>query len=349
MPARYGGFETLAQNLVLRLNSKFQFIVYCSKKLYDKKERQEKNDHAELIYLPVNSNGPQSIIYDIISIIHAAGKADILLLLGISGSIILPFIRLFSPKKIITHIDGLEWKRSKWNNIARLFLKISEFFAVRYSHSIIADNEAIKDYIIEKYNITPAFIEYGGDQEYLPSEIYDKNNDILSIKGNYALTVARIEPENNIHVILKAFSKIASGNIIIAGDWEKSRYGRKLYESYSHYPNIYLYKPLYNTYLLNLLRFNCEFYIHGHSAGGTNPALVEAMYAGCPVITYDVAYNRATTSGKALYFSNSYSLTDIIMNTDKLIFDRIGKHMKEIADKRYRWKMISEKYAGLFL
>ena len=349
IPGRYGGFETLAQNLVQKLNSQFIFVVYCSKKLYNKQERLKSHKYAELIYLPLNSNGVQSILYDIISVIHAIRKVDVLLILGVSGCLILPFIKLFSRKKIITHIDGLEWKRSKWNLPVKLFLKLSEIIAIKYSNKIIADNDAIKDYIKNKYNLVADLIEYGGDQlSLLPDKTNNNNNRIHDIKNPYALTIARIEPENMIHIILNTFLNITSKNIVIIGNWKNSRYSKKLYKRYSHYSNIFLYHAIYDQNLLNLLRSNCEVYIHGHSAGGTNPALVETMYAGKPVIAYDVVYNRKTTSGRALYFKNSNDLANIIKNKNKQIFYRIQKHMKELAEVKYKWEIISAKYAELF-
>jgi glycosyltransferase involved in cell wall biosynthesis len=349
IPARYGGFETLAQNLVYNLSTETHFIVYCSKKLYDKHERLASCDYAELVYLPLKANGPQSVIYDFMSIIHAIRKADVLLILGVSGCLMLPLVRLFSRKKIITNIDGLEWKRSKWNLAARIFLLMSEYLAVRFSDNIISDNESINYYIRKKYKLKPELIEYGGDNTKLMSGEINAGEDVINIKGNYALSVSRIEPENNIHIILDAYSNMPDRKITVVGNWNQNRYGRKLYKLYNHYPNISLYQPIYNQNLLNILRSNCAIYIHGYSAGGTNPALVEAMYSGKPVIVYDVPYNKSTTCGKALYFRNSDDLVNIVNKADKSVFERNRKHMKEIADKKYRWNTICAKYAALLL
>nr|WP_279615174.1 DUF1972 domain-containing protein [Pseudoalteromonas spiralis] len=120
VPACYGGFETLVENL-LDKNSPDKLIVYCSSKSYDVRFKTYKN--AELVYIPLNANGVQSIPYDIFSLFHAAfvKKSDNLLILGVSGAISLPFIRFFSKAKIVTNIDGLEWKRDKWNTWAKRF------------------------------------------------------------------------------------------------------------------------------------------------------------------------------------------------------------------------------------
>ena len=244
IPARYGGFETLAQNLVHNLYMKFDFIVYCTRRLYNNKERKANCKYADLIYLRISANGPLSIIYDFISIIHGLRKADVLLILGTSGCFILPAVRLITGKRIITNIDGLEWMRSKWGFIARMVLKLSEYIAVKYSDYIIADNNTIRDYLSNKYKISPVFIEYGGD----PADILNDSNrnDTVDDKDVYALTVSRVEPENNIHIILDAFSKMPARKITLVGNWTNNRYGRRLYRSYNHYPNIALYNSIYN-------------------------------------------------------------------------------------------------------
>jgi len=349
IPARYGGFETLAQNLVLNLYPKFRFVVYCSKRLYSKHERMKTYDYAELVYFPANANGFQSIIYDIMAMIHAVRKTDILLILGVSGCLFLPFIRLFSGIKIITHVDGMEWKRDKWDPFTRLFLKLSELMAIKFSDEIIADNKAIEEYINIKHSCKPQLIEYGGDHSLAVSDSTDLKAFFRDLRYPYSLTVSRIEPENNIHTILYAFSNVTSKNIVIVGNWNSNRYSRKLYKRYISYPNILLYDPVYEPDLLNLLRSGCELYIHGNSAGGTNPSLVEAMYAGKPVIAYDVIYNRITTMDKAIYFRGQEELVKILKEVNKPELDKNGKDMENIARTRYNWIKVSEKYAGLFI
>ena len=349
IPPRYGGFETLTYNIVLGLQSEFRFVVYCCRKLYKKKERLTNKYNADLVYLPANSNGAQSILYDLMAIIHAVNNVDILLILGVSGCLFLPLVKLFSGKKIITHIDGQEWKRKKWNPLVKLFLRLSESMAIRYSDEVIADNEAIKNYIIGKYNFIPKLIEYGGDHTEVFSDDADIKARFIDPGKHYAFAVSRIEPENNIHAILYAFSTMPSRNIVIVGNWRNSRYSRGLRKNYKHCNNIYMYDPIYEQNTINILRTGCEIYIHGYSAGGTNPSLVEAMYTGKPVIAYDAVFNRITTMNKALYFKSPEDLVSLLNNITAQALDKNRIHMKEIAMKRYKWKLISEKYSSLFV
>lgn len=345
LPPRYGGFETLADNLVKSLNNKFDLTVYCSARTYDNKTLSYNG--ARLIYLPLRANGIQSIFYDILSIFHALRYADVFLILGTSGCIILPFLRLFSNKKILINIDGLEWERDKWRFIAKIFLKFSERLAVRYASGVIVDNEEIERYVREQYGAESHLIEYGGDHvKHVPKEDYMKELSFFS--GKYALSVCRIEPENRVHLILSAFKKIDNLPLVIAGNWDDSEYGRNLKRQYKGFKGFCLIDALYDQIRLDALRSNCYLYIHGHSAGGTNPSLVEAMSLGLPVIVYDVRYNRATTEGKAIYFKDSEELASKVKQFDTQTAARLSSDMLEIANRRYRWDIIAQKYADLF-
>lgn len=135
VPANYGGFETLAENLVRYHDTaslKSSLTVYCSSKSYPSKEASYLS--AQLKYVPLNANGAQSIPYDIVSLLSAVWhRSDVILLLGVSGAIALPLVRLFSSARIITNIDGIEWRREKWQGWAKRYLRFSEKMAVRYT------------------------------------------------------------------------------------------------------------------------------------------------------------------------------------------------------------------------
>jgi len=348
VPARYGGFETLAENIISYLSKEYKLTIFCSGKIYKEKPREYKG--AELKFINLNSNGIESIPYDIFSIIYSLGFADTLLILGVSGCIILPFVKLLSrQKEIVINIDGLEWSRPKWNKLARWFLRLSEKIAVKYGDVIVSDNKVIQDYIFKEYGKKSELIPYGGDH----AKIEPLDDRILELypffKNNYAFKVCRIEPENNIHLILEAFSEFKDLNLVMVGNWDKNRYGQELRKKYHSCSNIFLLDPIYDQKILNAIRSNCFVYIHGHSAGGTNPSLVEAMYLGLPIIAYGVEYNKVTTQYKALYFMNKSELLklldEIISNRDLL--SRIGHEMREIAIQQYTWENVAKQYNAI--
>lgn len=341
IPASYGGFETLAESLVD--TSQAKFTVYCSSKHYQKHPKKYKT--AKLIYLPFDANGISSIFYDIFSMLHALLKGHKnFLVLGVSGAIFFPILRCFPKVKIVTNIDGIEWQREKWKGIAKKFLKFSEYLAVRFSTKVVSDNDAITKYIHEEYQSQCMTIAYGGDHA-LKSTNNVNIDSIFDISVPFALSVCRIEPENNIHLILESFLKTKM-QLIFVGNWEKSNYGKSLYNKFKDKSNITLLMPIYDLDILYAFRSSCYLYIHGHSAGGTNPSLVEIMHFSKPIVAFDCSFNRATMENKGNYFSSSEELARIL--SEPIGIDD-GIIMSEIAKKRYAWEIIRKQYLELFL
>ncbi|WP_333568214.1 DUF1972 domain-containing protein [Sphingorhabdus sp.] len=356
LPACYGGFETLADNLVRyaeETQSTHEIDVYCSSKFYD--VRLERYHGARLHYLPLQANGPQSVIYDIWSMLLALFRGvDTMLILGVSGAIILPFLRLVCRTRFVVNIDGLEWKREKWSGLARWFLRISETIAVRNAHVVIADNQAIVDHVCTVYGRHAHLIPYGGDNAGIPQKAPRRGVFLDKTDGspliNYAIMLCRIEPENNVHIILEAFSadpKLPS--LLAVGNWNASDYGRGLRNRFSKCPRIHMIDPVFERDRLHELRSNAALYVHGHSAGGTNPSLVEMMWLGCPVFAFDCHYNRYTTEDKAFYFTTAQDLCSQVMNLDKSLWKSNCASMRAVARRRYRWAAIGKQYFEIAL
>lgn len=344
VPAKYGGFESLVENLLGdNCPDDVKYTVFCSGK-----DMHEKLDHykkAKLKYIPLKANGAQSVPYDILSLCKALNGYDVVLVLGVSGCLFLPIFHLLNSKKLIINIDGMEYKRDKWGRIAKKVLKMSEAVAVKYADIVITDNKAIQDYVAMEYGKESKLIAYGGDHvlREVPEDFIDTTLNKYGLrKGDYAIAVCRIEPENNCDMVLQAFSK-SDKSLVYIGNWGHSEYSQQLREKYSGYSNIKMLDAIYDLDVLYALRKSARIYVHGHSAGGTNPSLVEAMFFGIPIVSFDVVFNRATTKNKAYYFKGPESLLNII-NQENLD----GSKMKEIAEKTYTWKTISAQYVELY-
>ncbi|SIP94024.1 DUF1972 domain-containing protein [Chryseobacterium sp. RU33C] len=348
LPAKYGGFETLAAHLVEELSNTYDFTVYCSSKKYSGKERCKSWKGAHLKYIPLDANGIQSILYDTWSIIHSLFFSDVLLILGVAGAWLLPFVKLFTNKKVIISIDGIEWKRDKWSLPAKLYLWWAEKLAVKFSDIDISDNESIQDYTSLRYNTISRVIEYGADHTKINLMPTPENiEEYPFLQDEYAVKVCRIEPENHVHTILEVFSEFPERKLVMVGNWNNSQYGIELKRQYSDFENIYLLDPIYEQEIIDLIRGNASLYVHGHSAGGTNPSLVEAMFLGLPIISNGVSYNRTTTENQAYYFSNAEELKKIVAQLKKEDLQNCAIRMKRIAERRYTWKKIARKYHNL--
>ncbi len=344
VPANYGGFETLVENIIgEHCSDNIEYTVYCSAK--DMPQRLNEYKGAKLKYINWRANGVQSILYDIVAMIRSIRGYDTILVLGVSGCTFIPIFKLLSRAKVIVNIDGLEHRRDKWTRSVRKFLLLSEVAAVKNAHTIIADNKGIADYVIWRYKKNAKLIAYGGDHA-LRTVPQQKQNEILAIYGlekdAYSISVCRIEPENNCHIAIDAFAK--SGKpLVFVGNWQRNEYSRGLKEKYGNCSNIKLIDSIYDLDILYTLRNNARCYIHGHSAGGTNPSLVEAMFLGRPILAYDVVYNRETTYQKAYYWQNSEQLQQLVERDDLT-----GNDTMLVAQQHYTWASISKQYEELY-
>lgn len=344
LPGKYGGWDQLVIHLTDQLREKFDFLVYTS---YTAINGKAEYKGTKLKKVPFKANGFQSIPYDIYSIIHALFVCDVLFICGTSGCVFLPIAKLFG-KKIILNPDGQEWKRGKWSKPVQWFLKLSEKWGVINASIVVADNIIIQKYLNEEYKKDSIIIEYGGDQVVKVdlSEATAKKYNIS--KGKYAFKVCRIEPENNIDLILEAFSQQSELPLVLIGNWNNSIYGTETRNKYAKYKQLSLLDPIYDQVTLDEIRCNCGIYVHGHSVGGTNPSLVEAMNLGLNIFAFNVNYNVETTESKAYYFNNAAQLKQLISGYISDNLQSNSNSMFEIAKRRYLWSIITDKYSKVF-
>ena len=346
VPNNYGGFETLVEYLVEYLSNDISMTVYCSSKDMDSFPGTYKG--AELKYIPITSHGALGILYDSISLIKALSKYDKVLLLGFGGGFVMPFLKKYR-SKVILNIGGLDWKRNKWSPFAQRVIKTAESLLVKHSGQIISDNIGIQEYILKTYGRQSTLIAYGGDQAVKRQIDQGSIDNYPFLKGEYAFSVNRIQPDNNIDLILSAFSERPNLTFVMVGNWLDSDYGIETRNKYSHFINLHLLDAIYDRYKLDILRSNCSIYIHGHSAGGTNPSLCEAMYLGLPVFAFASGYNEYTTENKALYFNDISDLGSLIDSREEMDLPGMGAQLEIIARKLYLWKIVTDKYKEVIL
>lgn len=348
IPARYGGFETLAHYLTKELSNDFDFTVYCSS-IYKKEERLKEYHGARLIYLPLNANGIQSIIYDFLSTIHAYYTADTLLILGPAAGLTLIFNKIFRKNIIVNHGGLNEWEREKFSLLQKKIAYINHGIAARFASINIADNEPLQESILKTFGENSEVIAYGGN--HIKSEfIQEKHEQIYPfLRNSYDLSISRAQEDNNLHVLLETYEQLTQRNLVLISNWEISEYGKQLKLKYQNkYINISILDALYDEELLNVIRSNAALYIHSHSRCGTAPSLVEAMHYNVPTICFDVPTNRLTTQNKTKYFLNKLELMTILkeLSSDERL--KITKNLNKIAFENFNWKIISNRYSKLF-
>lgn len=349
LPASYGGFETFAEQFCGNAASAdIELIVVGESDFQVGARRYLAN--VICISSPFKANGAQSLLHDAWSIIVATRRSrsgrydDHILLLGTSGGWILWLRTLINFPPIVTNIAGLEWSREKWGWVARRVLKFCESRCVLNSDIVVTDNEALQNYVGEVYGVDSKFIAYGGDQDSL----LEADLSILNSGwGDFDLAVARAQPDNNIEMLLNVYSS-NDQRLVMVSNWDSSEYGRKIKSEYGQCPSLSLIGPIYDRQKLKALYQNCRVYVHGHSAGGTNPTLVEAMCSGCDIFAYDVSYNRYTTGDNSLFFKNQSDLTSLLLQYEALPRDRAKRLLAEIAATKYSWDKVCLQYRELF-
>lgn len=304
VPNIYGGFEMFLESCAPTLLSRFnRILVTCDKARYA--SRDSKWQGVERVFIPVGANGASSVFHDLFAFLAVFFRANVIIVLGVSGGAFFPLFRLLcflSNKKLIVNVDGIEWRRAKFSRSKRAFLYVSDRLAQFFAHAVVVDNEALRPFLLRSVKDSAVSIAYPGDhvkRVMLTGE---------SGEGAHFLTICRIEPENNCHVLIAAFQRLGRGRYDFIGNWSASQYGTQLREKYKNVPGLNMQDPLYDPEILATLREGCTTYLHGHSVGGTNPSLVEMLFYDCPVIAFDCTFNRCTAGDAIMYFADEGDL-----------------------------------------
>ena len=349
IPNNYGGFEQCAEYLSIGLIEKGHHVTVYSPDLHPYKEETYKG--IQIIRKPnlqsLFGSSASSFIYDYLCFKDAVGKDfDIILELGLITSALSIIFCNHKNKVIVTNLDGLEWKRLKWNNLIQKITKKLEKYGVKYSDYLIADNVGIQEYILDEYNRNSEFISYGATNFVSPSPNCLKEYGI--VPNNYLLSVARLEPENNLEIMFDGYitSKVKNPYFVVGN--HLTEYGDFLKDKYRNTGIIFL-GGIFNKIDLDNIRYYSIFYLHGHSVGGTNPALLEAMATNTFILAHDNIFNKSVVKQNAYYFKNANALSTLIKDKeilkDKLEF---AKNNLNRIEEFYSWSSVVNQYESYF-
>jgi len=367
IPAKYGGFETFAEQLAIRLVKEGHHVSVSCEYLENK---IEKYFDVKLLYFPFPPPKYYSLrkIYEILNdiyfIANMARSSDIMYILGVGTAGWVTFLPKLLNKnvKIFINIDGLEWKRNKFNRLEKKLLKFNNYLAIVFADTIVIDSKALKNHMGLNGKKKAVFVSYGIDPpDYIrwdPKKLmalsarYCKIGSIM--RNEYWLVVARLEPENNIHIILESFLKSNTNKpLLIIGEYSSDNYREVLNKILvsDESNRVFMVGAIYNDRsLLYMLRQNCFSYIHGHSVGGTNPSLLEAMASKNAILAHDNEFNREVCADGALYFKNANDLVRKIelIESDGYNLSKLRNQVYKRVLSEYSWEKITNIYSILF-
>jgi glycosyltransferase involved in cell wall biosynthesis len=360
IPAKYGGFETAVEAVAPQL-AEMGWSVFVSCEGPRDRSKPAVYRGVNLFYFPVRPffRIIYEVLYDVYSLLKSSLMCHSIYILGYGAGLFF-FIPRVLRRKLVVNVDGLEWKRDKFNKLEKSILLASERAAVTFADVIVADSREVARYIEERYQKKAVYITNGVDAPQV--EKWDERKfagrgllkDTALLPNDYWLAVARLEPENNIHVILQAFLKSnSSRKLLIVGNFSSKKYESnvlKLLGDKNARERVILTGAIYDMSLLNMLRQNCFAYIHGHSVGGTNPALLEAMSMKNLIIVHDNEFNREVGGQTILYFKDANDLLARIEEIESKpgLFARLKEAAYSRVLSHYSWEDIVQEYDELF-
>lgn len=348
IPNHYGGFEQFVQFFSVMMAARGHEVTVYNSSLHPYKE----NSYQGVRIVHVRDWEDRlgvfgQFLFDYNAIKHARRQRyEITLQLGYTSSSV--WMWLFDKKtKVITNMDGLEWKRSKYSRPVQHFLRQAEKWAAVYSHDLVADNSGVQEHLWMTYKRKATLIEYGAEP------VRDTDPAVLQyyklLPGAYYLVIARMEPENNIDMIIEGYLESGKQEPLVLVGALNTRYAALLLSRYGKHPELRFLDAVFDKSILDSLRSFSRMYFHGHSVGGTNPSLLEAMAAGCAVCAHDNVFNYTILDGTAYYFGSAADITTRIIAGPGPEADSWKEQNKERVRQYYNWELIVSRYESLFL
>jgi glycosyltransferase involved in cell wall biosynthesis len=350
VPARYGGFETAVEEIGQRLVDRgHEVVVYCRGA-----EEPQQLFHLgmELIHLPAARRKTlETLSHTALSVFHvlrSRRRVDVALVFNAANAPFVPLLRIRGIP-VAVHVDGLEWKRSKWKGAGRFYYRTVEAMSVRVADALIADAQGIADYYRDEFGADTELISYGAPVQDDPGSSRVEELDLTP--RSYHLVVARFEPENHVLEIVQGYSRSdAELPLVVVGSAPYAdEYTASIKEVADRDPRIRLLGGLWDQQQLDELYANALTYLHGHSVGGTNPSLLRAMGAGTSVIAYDVVFNREVLGVEGQFFTTPDELGERVRKAELDADDMLlkGWALRERARTSYRWDDVTVGYEAL--
>ena len=349
IPARYGGYETLMEELSTRLaRSGLDVTVYCRSHYTPRDMGCYRG--VKLTVLPtVRTKYLDTPVHTLLACLHAARQDfDAALVVNSVNAIFVPLLRV-GGTPVALHVDGIERQRAKWGPLGRLAYSLSERLAVLVPNTLITDAEVIREYYLENRKTDSKVLTYGVEPQLLPP---GETMQRLGLESRrFFLYVSRFEPENNPHRVAEAYRAVDGDLplVMVGGAPYADRFVRGFTEGAD--PRVLFPGPIYGQGYQELLSHSLA-YIHATEVGGTHPALVEAMGYGNCVVVNDTPENREVAAETGLYFDarRPSTLTEQLqaLTGDPDLREDPARRAAALASAHYNWQVVSQQYEALF-
>jgi glycosyltransferase involved in cell wall biosynthesis len=344
IPNHYGGFEHISEYVSAGLVKRGHSVTVYNSHNHPYQSDTWNGVQIKHCYDPEYLIGTAGqFVYDMNCLLDARRqKFDVVLMMGYTSSSVWGWMY---PKKstIITNMDGMEWKRSKYSKPVQNFLKYAEKLAVQHSHYYISDSRVIKTYLADKYHIDSSYIPYGA--EVFTDQEREQISPAEALREDYFLLMARMEPENNIESILEGFNNSnSSKKFKVLGD-TGNRFGKYITNKFEKDTRIQFQGGIFNTPKVRQLQNNSYLYFHGHSVGGTNPSLLEAMASEALIAAHNNPFNKSVLHTDAFYFSDAADVQNLIENVQRKDPEHtmVKNNLHKIQDQ-FNWEKVIEQY-----
>jgi glycosyltransferase involved in cell wall biosynthesis len=301
----------------------------------------------QLVHLPaLRSRSAETLTHTALSVVHLAfHRTKVAIVFNAANAPFLPIVRM-SRIPVATHVDGLEWQRAKWGRIGKLYYRLAEALAVRWSDALIADAQGIADYYREEFSADTELISYGAP--ILPPNGGSRLVEIGLKPDGYHLVVARFEPENHVDMIVDGYVKsMATLPLVVVGSAPYADEHTARIHSLAD-ERVRFLGGVWDQDLIDQLYTNARTYLHGHSVGGTNPSLLRAIGAGAATIAFDVSFNREVVGESGRYFASAADAAKLIDEAEAdLPGIRARGDAARVRAAAYDWDDVALRYERL--
>jgi len=350
IPANYGGFETFAEEVAPRLVQYGHEVTVYGRSNNVRYDGKYYNGVRIRILPTIRHKYLDTVAHTFLCTLHSLFIRYDAILICNSANSTFAWIPRIVGQKVALNVDGLEWKRKKWNKLGQWFYKISEFFATIFPNRVVTDAIEIQKYYLKKFKKESTYIPYGAPEERVKTTNVLKKYGIKSRK--YVLYVSRLEPENNAHLVVKAFEKVKTDmNLVVVGD---APYNKEYIEQLKSTKDSriiftgYVFGDGYREF-----QSNAYLYVQATEVGGTHPALLEGMGFGNCVLANDVKEHREVLGNSGLYFEGNHNYDNLTEKIQYLcdnpdVVEKYRESARERVQERYSWEKVTRDYEKLF-